>query len=346
MPKTILYTHVGLSTFVVKDLEILSSEYKLRIHHFSLKSKFTLPLSFIKQFFYLLLNAFSNQIWVIQFAGYQSFLPVLLGRVFQKKTVLVLGGTDCVSFPSIRYGCFYNPILRHFTRYSIKHASLLLPVDDTLVSYNYTYQENDFPKQGFSFHIPNVKTPFQVIYNGYDSSQWKTALKEENSFVTVAANLNTRFGKELKGIDLILNAAKLFPNCQFYIVGGRTLSLENSSNIHLLDTIPNDQLVSFIGSKQFYLQLSMSEGFPNALSEAMLCECIPIVSNVGAMPKIIGDTGYLLTKKNITELQRLIQQAIDEPEKSEKGKQARKQIKTNFSIQRRKSEFLAAMDKL
>ena len=43
----------------------------------------------------------------------------------------------------------------------------------------------------------------------------------------------------------------------------------------------------------------MSEGFPNALCEAMLSGCIPIVSNVGAMPKIVKETGYLLLKKDI-----------------------------------------------
>lgn len=59
-----------------------------------------------------------------------------------------------------------------------------------------------------------------------------------------------------------------------------------------------------------YLQLSLTEGFPNALIEAMACGCIPIVSSVGAMPEIVGQTGRVLKKKNIADLNEIIRSLV------------------------------------
>jgi glycosyltransferase involved in cell wall biosynthesis len=340
MRKKVVYIHPGFSSFVQKDISLLETEFDLKIHFFSLKSKKELPLSFLKESFFLLKNLFSTKIWVIQFAGYQSFIPVLFGKLFFKKTVIVLGGTDCVGFPSIQYGCFYNKQLKPFTSFSLKHAKLLLPVDQTLVEYDYTYQDRDYPKQGFQYHVPGIKTPYKVIYNGFDSEKWLPLKKEEKSFVTVAADLNTRFGVQLKGIDLIISAAKDLPFCSFYIVGGKELNFEIPSNVFLIDRIPNNQLTDFIGSKQFYLQLSMSEGFPNALAEAMLCGCIPIVSNVGAMPMIIEDAGYVLLKKDKNMLISLIQLAIKDENKDLKSTKAREIVSSKYNIEKRKSELI------
>ncbi|WP_332911264.1 glycosyltransferase [Algoriphagus boritolerans] len=66
------------------------------------------------------------------------------------------------------------------------------------------------------------------------------------------------------------------------------------------------ELLKQYNTHQFYLQLSTSEGFPNALGEAMACGCVPIGSAVGAIPEIIDKTGFLLFRKEINELEALI----------------------------------------
>lgn len=346
MKKKVVYIHPGLSSFVQKDISILQTEYVPNIHLFRLGSKRELPLSFVKELLFLLRNLIDTKIWIVQFAGYQSFLPVFLGKIFRKKTVLILGGTDCVGFPSIQYGCFYNKYLKPFTSFSLRHASLLLPVDQTLVQYDYSYQDNDYPKQGFQFHVNRIKTPYKVIYNGFELDKWFPKTKEDNSFVTVAADLNTRFGVQLKGVDLILEIASVFPQCYFYIVGGQNLNRAVPPNVILVDKIPNKKLVDFIGSKMFYLQLSMSEGFPNALAEAMLCGCIPIVSNVGAMPMIIEDSGFVLLKKDKKLLETLVHNAIQDEQKDFKSNKAREIISDKYNIERRKRELINALNSL
>jgi glycosyltransferase involved in cell wall biosynthesis len=346
MKKQIIYIHNGLSTFVEKDIAILNEAYDVTLFHFNVRVKWKVIFSFLKQLLFLLRHGFRSKAFIIQFGGYHSYLPVKFAQLTGKKSVIVLGGTDCVSFPSIRYGSFFKKTLGYFTGKSLKNASLLLPVDETLVDYEYTYQPNDFPRQGYLFHAPYVRTPFKVIYNGYDSAKWKALPKESNSFITVGANFGSRFGKALKGIDLLLGVASELPNCKFYLVGGTLLKESVPSNVELLPLIPNNELVNLVGEKQFYLQLSMSEGFPNALCEAMLCECIPIVSNVGAMPMIVEENGYVLPSKDKDILKSLINDALSNPSKGEMGQKARRSIIERFPLERRKKELIATMAEL
>ncbi len=86
----------------------------------------------------------------------------------------------------------------------------------------------------------------------------------------------------------------------------------------------------------------MTEGFPNALIEAMACGCVPIVSNVGAMPEIIANTGYVLEKKDAGLLIALLQKAMAEY-KPEKALAARKRAE-QFSIENRAAQLLDAVE--
>lgn len=147
----------------------------------------------------------------ILFAYYlQIFVP--------QKCIIVLGGSDCVSFPSIKYGSFLRQPLRFFTYFSIKNATHICPVDKTLINYAYSYQGLDFKNQGYLAHFPKIKTPYTVIFNGYEKEKWLTGKKEKNSFVTIGANLGSRFGIGLKGIDLIIEIAEFFRKLNFILL--------------------------------------------------------------------------------------------------------------------------------
>jgi len=203
----------------------------------------------------------------------------------------------------------------------------------------YTYIKVKYPNQGIRSFIKNIKTPIRTIVNGYDTNKWQITNKKriENSFLTVTFALD-EVGYFRKGIDLIVYLAKAFPKYHFTIVGKVFLKETCPKNIHLIDNIPQAALLEIYNKHQYYLQLSMFEGFPNALCEAMLCGCIPIGSNVAGIPDIIGKQGYILKEKDTNKLNNLINSLslntilpLD----------ARKQIVNNFSLQRRTNDFLA-----
>ncbi|MBI4945107.1 MAG: glycosyltransferase family 4 protein [Bacteroidetes bacterium] len=348
MQKQILYFCTDYSSFVNKDISIFKKEFEVKSFLFNVRNKHLTPLSFIKQFLFILINIFKADLLVCQFAGYHSFLPVLFAKLLFKPSLIILGGTDCVGFPSIRYGNFQKTILSKFTKWSSQLASHLSPVCESLILCDYTYQKEDFQKQGLLFFCPKLKTPYTIIYNGYDEKKWfRNVEKKKNTFITVAGGLKMPFTFQLKGIDLILEIAPSFPECEFTIIGAdEAMHLPiRSKNVRLLPAMKHEELIKFYSQSEFYLQLSMSEGFPNALCEAMLCECIPIVSNVGAMPDIIGNTGFVLQTKEIKKLEDLIKAALHSNNNflSEK---AREKIIEHYQESKREKNLLDLINRI
>jgi glycosyltransferase involved in cell wall biosynthesis len=115
--------------------------------------------------------------------------------------------------------------------------------------------------------------------------------------------------------------------------------------VKLFSAIPYTELIDYYSSYEFYFQLSVAEGFPNALCEAMLCGCVPIGSNVFSIPKIIGDSGFVLQKKDTSQLSLLISQAL-QSDKSNLSAKARKRITENFPLENRKKLLLNLVQEL
>ncbi|MGV3540522.1 MAG: glycosyltransferase family 4 protein [Rufibacter sp.] len=351
MPKPLLlYFYPAQSSFVVKDLALMQKEYEVRHIGFLPKKKWQTPLVWAKQFFFLLRHIWRAKVLVCMFSGYHSWFPALLGKIARKPCLIVAGGTDCVAFPSIGYGCFAKPILSRFTRWSYQLAAHIAPVHEKLVWQEYTYQPNDFPYQGFQYHCPGLKTPHTVIYNGYDSNFWKpdtTIERKPNSFLTVCAGLDMRFTQRLKGVDLILKVAPKLPNATFTIVGAPAgFSIPNQpSNVQILPKMSLQELRAVYSAHTFYLQLSLSEGFPNALCESILCGCVPIVSKVGGMPGIIAGSGFLLEERDAEQLKELLQKTMGSEANNSSAK-ARERISVNYPEAKREQELLNLLHSL
>jgi glycosyltransferase involved in cell wall biosynthesis len=277
---------------------------------------------------------------MIKFAGYWSFFPALIARLSNKKTVIITGGTDCVSFPTFGYGNFQNKSLAAFTTFSFRRAHHIVALHESMIFQDYNYDPDFGKTQGIKAFIPDLKTPFSIISNGYNPQYWKQIEEKiPNTFITVAGGIDTEKRRILKGIDLILEVAPHFPSCKFILVGANVADLpEVPKNVELIGFQDTEQLISHYSRAAFYLQLSVSEGFPNALCEAMLCNCVPIVSEVASMPFIVANTGFILKNRNTTKLKSIIEQAL-KADLLALGKLARNRIAENFSEEKRGNEM-------
>ncbi len=306
-----------------------------------------LVFNWFLQKLFLLKNIRNSEAIIISFAGYFSLIPVIFGKIFGIKTLLILNGTDCVSFPEYNYGSLRKPLLKFFIKYSQKWATKLLPVDSSLMYQEHSFDENvTIKKQGVKAFFPNIKTPFSVIPNGFDTQFWncKNTFSKRQGFITVVST-NNKSTSIFKGVDLILEIAKNYPNQQFTIVGMSEevqQQFDTTENVNFYSFVQKEVLRELYCKHQFYTQLSVNEGFGCALSEAMLCGCIPMVANSGALPNVAGKNAFIVNHKTVESIKNTIEKVLNlsKTEKETLSNDSRKHILTNFGIKKREELFL------
>ena len=351
MKETLIYIFPSKASFVQKDLDFLNKKHKVLSPEYDWTTKWKLPFLLINQFLFLLFNIKKSKVIIVMFGGYWSVLPTIFGKLFKTKTFIILGGTDCVSFPKLNYGSLRKVLLKKAIRVSYKNAFKLLPVDESLVENNYSYwEESTYKKQGYKAFFKDIETPYKVIPNGFDIKQFsKSSLKKKpNSFITVA-KIDSNRTFQLKGIDKLIYLAENFSDCSFTVIGvdeNKIDKVELPNNIELLPFMKANEFINYLQSHQFVIQLSISEGFPNALCEAMLCNCIPIISNIGAMPRIIKESGFTMNSSNNEYLKREFETILETSEqvRSSLSNEVRKIVMENYPIYNREQLLLQEIE--
>lgn len=343
---SLLFFHIGSTSFVRKDIALLSERYAVTSFHFDTKEKKKIPLRFLAQFFFLLRKARSAEIFVCFFAGYHSFLPAVFGRLMSKPVHIILGGADCYSYPEFGYGHLVKPVLAWFTCRSASMATMLLPVDESLMLASSSYFKPDH-KQGIRHHCQDLRTPHLTIPLEYDGEIFKRrgAEKTPLTFLTVGFGIGgSNFYR--KGIDLVLEAATLFPEGQFTILGAeaKQMKVPIPDNVRFLAPVPYESLPEIYSQHRFYLQISIAEGFPSAICEAMLCECVPVGSPVAAIPEIIGNTGFLLPQRDGNLLAALLKEVGSRDDLEKLGREARSRIQTRYAPGSRSAVLFKVMN--
>jgi glycosyltransferase involved in cell wall biosynthesis len=309
---SILYVHNGATTFVRNDQALLAAHYDILELAVVLDRKWAAPFTLLLRFLRALWLMPRVDLVVCQFAGHHALGPIALARLFNKPSMVLSNGSDCVSFPSLGYGHFRKPILAFTTRACFQWCDLIVPLHPSLVHAHPTYHGIDGTAQGITHFCPGLKTPIEPLGYGFDPERWRAnGTRNPKRFITVATNAHKPYIQVIKGLDMIMRVAPLFPGHEFLVVGARSGSLPGKpANVVEVPFVPNHELPALYGTATFYLQLSVSEGFGNALCEAMLCGCVPIVSDVGAMPEIVGEAGFVVPQRDVRVLQRVLETAM------------------------------------
>jgi glycosyltransferase involved in cell wall biosynthesis len=342
----IIYVFHSNSSFIQKDIDLLREKYPVRVDTYHWNRKYLIPFILIAQLFNLAMRSNAHTAYMIMFAGLWSVIPIWLAKLTGRRSFLIVGGTDCVSFPELNYGSLRKPLQRKAIGYSLRNCTTILPVSEQLRKSDYTYFDSIEKKQGYLSFFPDVNVPTKVIYNGYEMPPIEPIIsKRPNSFITVA-RINNEMLFELKGIDLVLESARSNPDHSYTVVGisKEIVARFKLSSVRNLTCIPfsaKSDLDRLYREHQFYLCLSISEGFPNALCEGMSYGCIPIGSNVSSIPFIINDTGLILKKRDPLLLAELIKEVSSRSvdELREKSEAAKDRIATNFPLEKRRSAF-------
>jgi len=293
----------------------------------------------------MLFNVLWCDIIFVRFADYYGLILSFYARVFRKDLVIVEGGLGAYKYLSIKDGAYITKIRGWCASAAFNSARWILPVDSSLI-----YDENTYTTiaeeriQGIIHYNPRVKPErIIVVNNGYDSSIWfrEPGTSKEPIAVTTAILREEKTFKR-KGIDYFIALCGHFPDHKFIVIGmdddlRRRIIGEPPGNLEVFSFLGNNEIRKIYSRAKVYVQLSITEGMPNALCEAMLCECIPVGSNVNGIPNIIGDTGYLVFSQDINEMREKIGRAFLSG--NELGKRARERIRNEFSIEKRRKKL-------
>lgn len=309
------------STFVENDYELLKKHFDIRAVDFSTKSPTKL--------FELIKNVLWADVTFCWFATTSASITVLLSKLFNKKSIVVVGGYDSAYVPELNYGAFLNMKRRIPAKYVLKNADLLLPVSK--------FTENEV--------LERVKPKKMImVYNGINTNEHIETKQKENMITTIGSVTNQ--GVKLKGLETFTKVSLDFPDYKFIIIGKKDKLIEDklkkiNPKIILTGKIKHEEVRDILMQSQVYCQLSFRESFGVSVAESMFYGCIPIVTNSSALQELVGDTGFYVPYENEELTTLAIQKALET--RSEIG-QIKERITNNFSLEKRENRLFECIN--
>lgn len=223
------------------------------------------------------------------FADYHTLVPILVARLLRKQAIVIAGGYDVGWLPELGYGARARPLRWFFTRNSFRLATLVLPVSE------YAQRQLHMLTNGKHAHST-------VVYNGVLLDRFPTDINEPREPLAITVSQGDSIAEYVrKGLDRFIAVARLVPTVNFVIIGPTGAALQraqsDASGVANVKVVPgfvslHDTIIPYFMRASCYCQFSIEETFGMAVVEAMLCGCIPVTTNGGALPEVTGDVGF------------------------------------------------------
>jgi glycosyltransferase involved in cell wall biosynthesis len=319
--KILFVYHKKMVSFIQKDLEALKKKHEVKVLRFSS----------ILDVYAIWKGSLWCDLVFCWFGSLHAFFPVLFSKLLGKKSAVIAGGYDVVYLPEIKYGLFCFWWKKWCPSVLFRYADLILTVSQSTTKETLENAKAD-PKK------------IRLVYLGFDSDIPKARSSPEKSATVLTAGNVNRSTVNKKGLRLFAESSKFLPDVEFLLVGRWVddsvdyLKSIASSNMRFLDEIDQPALFELMRKSKVYVQASRHESFGCALAEAMLCECVPVVTKSAAIPEVVGDCGFFLTRESPEELARLIRKALNSS--PEAGQKARERIENLFPLAKREEKLL------
>ena len=353
MTHKILFIKPTDSPFINIDQKILEKYFDVKPFLIGQgESKYKYYFRLLAMTCFIFANYRRSKFLVAWFGDYHSAIMVLIGKILNKPTVIFAGGQEAVCYKELGKGVYIKSLRATCVRYALRNASIILPNHKSLLYHeNFFYNPENPHIDGILHYVKNIKGKIAVIPNGVDAERVKynSSIAKQNNLVLSVAAVRKMIDFINKGFDIFIEVAKKNPDLEFVIVFitepvlsqiEEKYEMSKLSNLKIVTQRCSDQELSeYFNKAKVYVQVSITEGMPNSLAEAMLCECIPVGSNVNGIPDAIGDTGIIIKNRSVDELSQAIRQAI----KMDSGKQAREHTLQNFSITNRETKLMEVL---
>jgi glycosyltransferase involved in cell wall biosynthesis len=268
--------------------------------------------------------------------GSFRFMPmVLLARLLRKKVIVIAGGYDVANQPEIQYGNMRTPIGRLLGR-------LLFRTADVVSSYSQSGERELLENAGVALDRQ------RMIYLGFDPAagrQVSPASKEAVVLTVARVNMSTI---HRKGLLAVARVSRLMPEVRFVMAGRydrdalEVLRREAGDNLRFTGFVDDAELGSLFAKGKVYFQPSLHEAFGCSVAEAMLYDCIPVVSNRYSLPEVVGESGYYVDPVDPPGMAATLRAALAAPLPGPES--PRERIVRMFPASRRQQLLLALVD--
>jgi len=326
---TVLFVSSYSVAFILRDIELLKKHYNLLVANFvgvkkNLKDTlFTLIILWRK-----IQKADITFIW---FADFRALVTIFLAKLLKKHSILIIGGYEVAKVPEISYGGALGVFSSVKNKWILRNA-------DVVVSVSKASQKE--LQRNLNFHTS------KLVYNGVEVEKFTRDIAIQKEKIAITVGRITKSNLMRKGIEPFVKAAAFLPDIPFYIIGKYDdeayvhLKSIASENVVFTGFVSEEELIRYYQRAKVYVQASAHEAFGISLAEAMLCECVPVITERGALPEVVGRTGFFIPFDDPEATAKTIKKAM----KINTGVVCRDHILKNFSMKRREIALKKIID--
>jgi glycosyltransferase involved in cell wall biosynthesis len=267
------------------------------------------------------------------FGSAHALFPTAFARVAGKASIIVASGFDVANEPEIAYGNMRPGIGRWIGKTTYGLANAILAV-------------SQFTAGELAKNVGANSSKVITIPHGFVVSQGPIGPCHRDLVVTIGAIRWITI--TCKGLDTFVRTARHLPDMRFKLIGRiednaidylRSFAPKNVEFRGYVTDAGNSSLVRSAGT---YVQVSYYESFGCAVAEAMMQGCIPVTTRRGALPEVVGDTGYYVSYNDPRATASAIAEAASAT--MEQREFARRRIVELFPLSKRCDRLLAAVE--
>ena len=279
----------------MKGIDIDNVEYISLSNPISRHSFLGTLFLFLKAFF--LLKQINPSLIISYFFVPHGLMSIILGKIFKKKVICSIIGSDQIKLESGFFSNFYLNLLKKSSCIVVTGSTMYKKLQSKI---NQSYKINV---------IPNTK---KIIPN------FRKITEKDIDFIFIGRLI------KLKQVDIIIDSFNRYTqknnvNKNLFIIGdgSERVALEKSvSKYNLKNQITftgyQRNVNDFLKRSKFILLASSIEGLPAVLIEGMMNGCIPITTNVGDIGDIVSEeNGFLIDYSLNAEPEMLVERFVE-----------------------------------
>lgn len=329
----VLYVYNDVTTFTKYDLDIVGGDHDVRALLFRREG-----MGFLSFGWQAVRDVWWSNAILSWFGSFHSLLPFALGRVLGRKCVVVASGYDVACLPEIGYGNMAGGLRRLVGRAVFRMAHKVLAVSRATAREAVANARVDARK---------VEVIYHGVPRGEDGGEYDPSRKEA-MVITVGSVERSNLAR--KGHANFVEAARHLPDVPFVLIGPwqddaiDELKAMAPPNVRFTGWLADAELESYMSRASVYVQTSAHEAFGMAVAEAMLRGCVPVVSDRGALPEVVGDCGVIVRFGDAAATAAGIRAALARRE--ELARRAHDRIGSSFSLPARRRQLIDALQRV